>query len=217
MYACIYVCMYVSSRKNGRIVGRPCPCSQPLTKIMSHFRWLLVSIVNFQWILVSRISEARRKFTSAHKSGLWSQATLCSRAHVYTSTHACACFAQPSRCQNNITRLLGVTFHCKFTMELWCYALERHGGKLHTLLKPSCGATQTMFLEWCYTLDKGKTNLQARIKLAREASQRLKPYPLHSNLGWATCAALRKQECCQPRARPHMHTKTWNASAYGRD
>ena len=43
------VCVYVTSIKNGRITVKDCPCSQCLTKIISHFHCALISIVNLQW------------------------------------------------------------------------------------------------------------------------------------------------------------------------
>ena len=98
-YACMYVFMYVSVYVTSIKIRENFWQAQPLTIIMSHFRCLLFSIANLLWILVSRISEARNKFTSANKTGPCSQATFCSWARVYTSSHACACFAQPSRCQ----------------------------------------------------------------------------------------------------------------------
>ena len=73
--------------------------------------------------------------------------------------------------KNNVTRLLGVAFHCKFPIGLRCYALEKNAETLHSLLKLVCGAKQTMFLECWNLFDNGGTNLQARIKLARKANQ----------------------------------------------
>ena len=53
----------------------------------------------------------------------------------------------PAAVKNNVTRLLGVAFHCKFPIGLQCFALEMNGETLHTLLKLFCGAKQAMFLE----------------------------------------------------------------------
>ena len=53
----------------------------------------------------------------------------------------------PAAVKNNVTRLLGVAFHCKCSIGLRCYALEKNGETLHTLLKLVCGAKQTMFVE----------------------------------------------------------------------
>ena len=48
----------------------------------------------------------------------------------------------PAAIKNNVTRLLGVAFHCKLPIGLRCFTLEDNGETLHKLLKLFVGLSR---------------------------------------------------------------------------